>query len=508
MNNSLSNKLPDFKSLSGGRVILLFLLFLISLYEFHSMGIMGMALVCMIPVMIVGLYLSFQYKMLLFWYIFVMNYIVMALYRYYSIPVPVTALTIMPQILLLMVCIFDIREFYNAKYGNLMLLALGIWTFYIILQIFNETCNLPLSLSAWGMNFMFYSFLFLSAYFLITTLIRTPEKIRKMFHILAILCIIAAFWAWRQKTIGWDQTEWAWLMAEGARTHLIGGSIRYFSFFSDAANFGCSIAASAVLFYILAITTKIKKDKVLYLCTAFCCTYGFFMSGTRSALMCFLVGVALYVILSKSFKIAVPVAILGSIFFFILAFTQIGQGNMQIRRMRSAFSKNDASANVRDINKAALKKYLNDAPFGLGFNIDELNVPANHKYKIVYQTANDSTYVFLWQRVGIVGAILFAIVNGIILLGGVYIVFCKLKNKACIGIASGFCCAFVAIQAGGYANHILTQYPNLFLYYGGMAIVYLLPDIEKEFENYENRLYSEQEEKKRLKLEKKKQSRV
>ena len=181
---------------------------------------------------------------------------------------------------------------------------------------------------------------------------------------------------------------------------------------------------------------------------------------------------------------------------------------MQIRRMRSAFSKNDASANVRDINKAALKKYLKDAPFGLGFNIDESNVPANHKYKIVYQTANDSTYVFMWQRVGIVGAILFAIVNGIILLGGVYIVFCKLKNKACIGIASGFCCAFVAIQTGGYANHILTQYPNLFLYYGGMAIVYLLPNIEKQYENYENKLYAEQEEKKRLKLEKKKLSRV
>lgn len=250
-------------------------------------------------------------------------------------------------------------------------------------------------------------------------------------------------------------------------------------FFSDAANFGCSIAAAAIVFYILAITTTLKKDKILFLISALCCTEGFFLSGTRTALACFIVGVALYVILSKSFKIAVPVAILGGIFFCILAFTEIGQGNMQIRRMRSAFKKDDASANVRDINKAALKKYMKDAPFGLGLNIDEGNIPANHKYKIVYQTSNDSTYVFLWQRAGIVGEILFAIVNGLILLGGVVIVFVRLKSKVCIGIGSAFCCAFAAIQVGGYANHILLQYPNLILYYGGMSIVYLLPGIEK-----------------------------
>lgn len=141
---------------------------------------------------------------------------------------------------------------------------------------------------------------------------------------------------------------------------------------------------------------------------------------------------------------------------------------------------------------------MQDAPFGLGFNIDEGNVPSNHKYKIVYQTSNDSTYVFLWQRAGIVGEILFGIVNGIILLGGVFIVFVKLRSKVCLGIASAFCCAFTAIQVGGYANHILLQYPNLILYYGGMAIVYLLPGIEKDFDSYTKWLYDKQEEKKNV----------
>ena len=232
------------------------------------------------------------------------------------------------------------------------------------------------------------------------------------------------------------------------------------------------------------------------------------MSGTRSGLLCFLVGIAFYIIISKSFKIAIPVSILGGLFFIILAFTQIGESNMQIRRMRSAFNPEDKSANVRDINKAALAKYLKDAPFGMGFNVDEGKVPANHKYKVVYETSNDSTYVFLWQRVGIVGATLFGIINALILLGGCSIVLTVLKNKACIGIAAGFCCSFIAIHAGGYTNHILLQYPNILLYYGGMSIVYLLPEIEKLYEKYEEKRFAEQEERKRLKLEKKLASRV
>jgi cell division protein FtsW (lipid II flippase) len=232
------------------------------------------------------------------------------------------------------------------------------------------------------------------------------------------------------------------------------------------------------------------------------------MSGTRTALACFMVGVALYVILSKSFKIAIPVGILGGLFFFIMAFTTIGENNMQIRRMRSAFNPEDKSANVRDINKAALKKYLRDAPFGMGMNIDEGKVPANHKYKVVYETSNDSTYVFMWQRVGIIGAILFAIVNGLILIGGCYKTLFVLKETETKSIGAALCCAFLSIQVGGYMNEILLQFPNLLLFYGGMSIVYLLPDIEEEYKQYEIKMLALQEEKKRLKLEKKLASRV
>ena len=493
---------------NGGRVLLLFLLFLLAIYEFYTMGIAGMALICLLPVFIFGLYLTLRYKMAFFWILFVVNYIVMGLSRYVSFPVPVTAFTIIPQVMLVMVLIIDIQDRSNARYANMMLFGITLWAIYMVLQIFNKTCLLPISMAAWGQNFMFYVIALYLAYFIITTFIRTPEKISKFLRIWAYLTIAASFWAWRQKTFGWDNAENYWLNAGGATTHIIGGSIRYFSFFSDAANFGCSMGASAVAFFVLGITSKIKRERLLFIITGFCATYSFFMSGTRAGLLCFLVGVALYIIISKSFKIAIPVAILGGTFYFVLAFTQIGQSNMQIRRMRTAFSSNDASANVRDINKQALKKYMRDAPFGLGFNIDIKSIPSNHKYKIVTQIASDSTYVYLWEYTGIIGALWFAFANILILFGGCSITMFKLKTRRCQGIGGAFCCAFLAIQAGGYANNILLQYPNVLLYYGGMAIVYLLPRIEKKFGEYDDKRLAEQEEKRRLKQEKKLASRV
>ena len=77
-----------------------------------------------------------------------------------------------------------------------------------------------------------------------------------------------------------------------------------------------------------------------------------------------------------------------------------------------------------------------------------------------------------------------------------------------MGIGAGLCCAFVAIQLGGYANQVLMQFPNNLIFYGGLAIVYILPSIEPEWIEYENKRLAEREEKKRLKLEKKLASRV
>ena len=132
--------------------------------------------------------------------------------------------------------------------------------------------------------------------------------------------------------------ESAWLQTRGRSTHIIAGGtlIRYFSVYSDAANFGIGIASTAVAFIIFGITSKIRRHKYFFLATGLACVWGMFPSGTRTATFCLIVGFMLYIVLSKSVKIAVPFTIFFAFAIFILAFTTIGNGNQQIRRMRSA----------------------------------------------------------------------------------------------------------------------------------------------------------------------------
>ena len=97
--------------------------------------------------------------------------------------------------------------------------------------------------------------------------------------------------------------------------------------------------------------------------------------------------------------------------------------------MRSAFNPEDASANVRDINKAAISKYMKDAPWGIGIGIFERDIPAWNKFKIVSQIPPDSEYVFIWVRTGWIGVSWFAICNLLILLGACSTVFFRIKNR-------------------------------------------------------------------------------
>ena len=233
-----------------------------------------------------------------------------------------------------------------------------------------------------------------------------------------------------------------------------------------------------------------------------------FASGTRVAIACFFAGLVVYIFLSKSVKLAIPIILFGLTAFILIAFTNIGQGNSQIRRMRSAFNRNDASAGVRDINKATMAKYLKDAPWGIGLGVGSGDVPARNKYVVMSYIAPDSEYVFVWIHTGRIGLTVFIISILLMFAGACWIVLFRLKNRTLGGIGAGLTCAFAAIQLGAYGNQVLYQYPNGLIFFGGLAIVYVLPYLEKDWEIYEHKRLAKQEERKRLKLEKKLASRV
>ena len=504
-----SNSLSEYTHENGGRVLLLFLLFLLAIYELATAGFPAFVVICILPLIILYIYAAFRWKMLTFWLLFFINYIIQM--KDISLPIPMSLPNEMLQILLLALAIIDVRQITHVeRTASLMLLALAIWCGFCTIEVFNDTCNLGINIGAWYSGARLMAFQLLYIYLVFTIYVSTPEILDNYLKFWALLSLFSVFWVWHQEYVGFTVAENIWMETRGRATHIINGGTltRYFSTFSDAANYGCNAAGTAASFIIIAITTKLRKDQIFYGLTSIAVIWGMFQSGTRTAIFCLAAGLMVYIILSKSIKIAVPFSIAFILFAILLIFTNIGNGNQQIRRMRSAFNKDDASANVRDINQEVMKKHIQDAPWGIGLGMGMDNVPANNKYRRLATIPPDSEYVFIWLRTGPIGMTTFIITMLVMLGGACRIVLFKLKNKSLIGIGAGFCCAFVAIQLGGYGNQVLMQFPNCLIFYGGLSIVYVLPYLEPEWIKYEEKKIAEQEERKRIKLEKKLASRV
>ena len=505
----MTNHIVAYSRKNGGRVLILFLLFFLAMYEFVTAGFPVFAIICILPFIVLFGYWTFKYRMFAFWLLIVINYFVQ--FKLTPLPIPISLPNEMLQLLLLGIAIIDARQTPHFERSiNIMLLAIMIWCTYCTIEVLNDTCGLGINIGAWYSGARLIAFQLLYIFLVFSIYVSSPEILMKYLKLWAILTLFSAFWTWKQQNIGLTPAETGFLYGGGRTTHLIQGGtlIRYWSTFSDAAAYGCNAAAASLAFLVFGITSKVKKDKLFFLIIGALVIKSMFASGTRTAIFCIFAGFAVYIVLSKSIKIAVPASIIGGVLLFILAFTNIGQGNQQIRRMRSAFDKNDASSNTRSINQATMKKYMKDAPWGIGIGMGNNNVPANNKFNKMATIPPDSEYVFIWLRAGIIGISVFIITMLIMLGGACYIVMFKLKNSSLIGIGGGLCSAFVAIQLGGYANQVLLQYPNGLIFYGGLTIVYLLPYLEPAWIEYEKKQLAIQEEKKRLKLEKRLASRV
>lgn len=512
MTKVYSNRLSEYTNENGGRVLLLFLLFLLAIYELFHSGFNTFAIICISPVLIIAIYVIFKWRMSAFWALIIVNYIVQ--WKNSPLPggIPMSLWDEGLELTLIAVAILDASQ--ESRFGrsvNLMLLAILIWCGMCTLEILNDTCSLGINVASWFTGARLYALHLVWIILVFSIYISSPKKLTYYLRIWALLSLFSVFWTWKQKNIGFTQIEYAWVYyGPGSSTHILNGGtlIRYFSTFCDAATYGCYAASTGVAFIIFGITSKIKWDRLFFLIIGVCVIWGMFQSGTRTAIFSLAAGFMLFIILSKSYKIAIPFGIFFVFFMSFLMFTTIGNGNQQIRRMRSAFDRKDASANTREINKEAIRKYLRDAPWGIGLASTQANIPANNKYRKLSDVSPDSEYVYMWVHTGIIGVIVFLFCMVLMLVGACWVVMFKLKSPSLIGIGGGMCAAFLSIQLGAYANQILFQYPNALTFFGGLAIVYVLPYIEPEWIEYEKKRLAIQEERKRLKLEKKLASRV
>ena len=156
-----STAFKAFAQESGGRVLLLLLLFLLAIYEFITAGFAPFAIVCMIPVLMLGVFAAFHFRMLVFWMLMIVNFLI----QWKNSPlsgIPTSVPNEMLELILLALAIIDMRDMHYERLCNIMLVALLAWAGFCTLEVFNDTCDLGLHVAEWysGARMMAYQLLY------------------------------------------------------------------------------------------------------------------------------------------------------------------------------------------------------------------------------------------------------------------------------------------------------------------------------------------------------------
>jgi len=455
--------------LSNPRAVLLVLL-ITSVLAFLSakMGMSSFALSVGLPLFLIYGYFLFTWPVIGLYTAIALSFVLIGAGRYVK-DVPV-GLGLDAVLILTFIALF-INKFkekvdWSPVNKDITYLSL-IWFGYSLFQLVNPESQ---SVAAWfsGRGVALYMFLMVP---LTLLLINTNRKLDMLLYVWGALSIVASLKGIMQLQIGLDAAEQGWLDDGNAKTHVLFGKLRVFSFMSDAGQFGGNQAYSAVVSFIFSLAQTDRKKKWFFLVVSLLAFYGMIISGTRGAISVPLAGFMLFFILRKNIRVlSIGVAILAVVFIFF-KFTMIGQGNDQIRRMRTAFDPNDASLQVRLDNQRLLKRYLASRPFGGGIGHGGVKAQKYLPNAFLSQIATDSWYVLVWVEMGIIGLLMHLFILFYTLIRGTWMVMFRLKDPKLKLKISALIAGLAGVMVASYGNAVLGAMPTGMLIYTSMAII-------------------------------------
>ena len=408
--------------------------------------------------------------------VFVVNYFAMGLARYVPAPLglSVDGILVLTWIALFF-SQFNEKVSWKKAWKGVSICAL-IWFLYALFQFFNPEA---VSRVAW-----FYAMRGVSLYMLLTVplvflLLDHEKHLDRMLKLWAVFTLLGVAKGIRQQVLGPDPWEQQWLNEIGGKTHLLPGGLRIFSFFTDAGNYGGSMAFSGVVFSILALHTTPFRKKLFLGTVALAAFYGMIISGTRGAIAVPLAGFTLYAILSKKVKVVLLGGVLIFAAYAFLKFSTLGGSVYEIRRMRTALDPDNPSLVVRKENQRLLKGYLASRPFGGGIGSAGNWGLRFSPDTFLAETPTDSWYVQIWAEQGRVGLILHLVILGFILVSSSRISIYKLETHEMKGKAIALTAGMFGVMIASYGNGIIGQMPNGIILYMSMAFIAMMPRWEQ-----------------------------
>jgi hypothetical protein len=391
-----------------------------------------------------------------------------------------SAFFLLPFLLFMVIIIRAVFSHDRFKIDRHPLLYCYFFTLaYGIFQLFNPQMG---SLMGWvsyfRQNLSLAVLLLVSLY-----LFRDLKNVRFFFRFLVGTIFITALYGCIQQWIGLAPSDRSWMYSDpnilGLYT-MPGGGIRKFSFLTDPANFGTLMAAGFLGTLTLAINTPLKRKKILLGIFGAFMLLGMSYSGTRTANIMIAAGLVLYIMLTLYHKRTRVLAVVAILAYLFILYAPI-YGNATLHRFRTAFKapSQDASYEVRLMNRDRIRPYLYAHPFGGGVSTTGT---AGQKYNpdsFLAYIPPDSILVATFMETGWVGLAIHLLFLFLLLLYAVHYYYRCHNKEIKTYYAMMVVMLFSLGLVGAYAQYTLASVPQIFVYIPFIALIIRLHTFDK-----------------------------
>ncbi len=343
----------------------------------------------------------------------------------------------------------------------------ALWFFYTLFQAINPEAG---NFAAWAYAVRGVTFYAIQTVPLTLVLFASKKDLDQFFRIVIIWGVVGAFWGWKQINIGLDPFENGWLEAGGKVTHVLAGQLRAFSFFSDAGQFGATMAYVAFLSLIMAIGPYKASAKFWYFIAFIVCIIGMGTSGSRGPIFVVFFGLISYLLMIRNYRILIPGVFVILVVFAFLKFTFIGNTNYQIFRIRTALDPKEASLLVRLSNQSKLREYLQTRPFGAGIGTTDTWAARFYPTSYLVNVPTDSWFVKIWVENGVVGLTVYSLSLAFVIVFGVVNIR-NLKNRDTKQKMLALYGGLLGIITASFGNPVFGQAPLGALMYISMTML-------------------------------------
>lgn len=337
-----------------------------------------------------------------------------------------------------------------------------IYLLFILWQALNPSMY---SIIGWFHFFRRQVMIFL-IYILVVHFIESESDIKKLIKIWLIFAITSALYAIFTQLIMLPNFEDNWVLASKNREnlyYLVDGFKRKYSLYSDPAAFGMDMAATSLLLIILVFYSEKKQQIFLFIVLSMACLLGAIYSGTRTAYLMIFAGMLLFLLIKGINRTTLVLGLLSLLGLVGILKIPI-YDNLFINRIRSAFYiSQDASLQVRNVNRARIQPFIHDNPIGGGIYTTGGQGLEYNPGHILAGFPPDSGYLRAALETGWIGLIVILIFHFIILRSGIFCFF-EQSNKSMRGIIAAVTACFFSFVVANYGQDAFGQIPSCFFF--------------------------------------------